>query len=139
EPSAEFQEWAAAGQAMLLRRRFRAEDLAGMRLAVGASDLLAENRALAQAARARGLPVNVVDQPALSTAYMPALVDRDPVLVAISTEGTAPVLARRLRAAIEQLLPQRLGAVATLAERWRPRLRSALPEASDRRRFWEGF
>lgn len=93
-------------------------------------------RAVATAADARGLLVNAVDRPELCRFVMPAIVDRSPVVVAISTAGAAPVLGRFLRARLEALLPARLGALAALAGSLRPRVAEALDPAS-RRRFWE--
>jgi uroporphyrin-III C-methyltransferase/precorrin-2 dehydrogenase/sirohydrochlorin ferrochelatase len=94
---------------------------------------------VAAAAHAAGLPVNVVDRPELSTFIVPAIVDRSPVIVAISSGGAAPVLARRVRAQIEALLPGRLGDLARFAGRFRQAVRRLLPEGVARRRFWEGF
>ena len=88
-------------------------------------------------ARALRIPVNVVDRPELSTFVVPAIVDRGDVVVAIGTGGLAPVLARRLRARIEALLPARIGELAALMGRYRARLARALPTYAARRRFWE--
>lgn len=93
-------------------------------------------RAAAQLAQAQGIPVNTVDRPQLCTCIMPAIVDRSPVLVAISTAGAAPVLGRLLRARLEALLPARLGRLAQLARALRPQVAARLP-ASRRRAFWE--
>jgi uroporphyrin-III C-methyltransferase/precorrin-2 dehydrogenase/sirohydrochlorin ferrochelatase len=91
------------------------------------------------AARARALrvPVNVVDRPDLSTFIVPAIIDRGDVVVAIGTGGLAPVLARRLRARIEALLPARIGELAALMGRYRSRLSRVVPTCAARRRFWE--
>ena len=119
---------------------FAAEQLEGCRLAVAATDDAALNAAVARAAQARGIPVNVVDDEAASTWVMPAIVDRAPLLVAIGSGGTAPVLARRLRERIEALLPAAFGRLAAFLGRMRPRLR-ALPVAPRRalvERFLDG-
>jgi uroporphyrin-III C-methyltransferase / precorrin-2 dehydrogenase / sirohydrochlorin ferrochelatase len=92
---------------------------------------------IAARARASRIPVNVVDRPELSTFIVPAIVDRGDVVVAIGTGGLAPVLARRLRARIEALLPARIGALAALMGRYRARLARAVPTYAARRRFWE--
>jgi uroporphyrin-III C-methyltransferase/precorrin-2 dehydrogenase/sirohydrochlorin ferrochelatase len=97
------------------------------------------DRRVAAAARSTGVPVNVVDRPELSTFIVPAIVDRSPVIVAISSGGAAPVLACRLRAQIEALLPARLGDLARFAGRFRQAVRRLLSEGVARRRFWEGF
>ncbi len=92
---------------------------------------------IAAQARARKIPVNVVDRPDLSTFIVPAIVDRGDVVVAIGTGGAAPVLARRLRERIEALLPARIGELAALMGRYRERLGAALSKTVARRRFWE--
>jgi uroporphyrin-III C-methyltransferase/precorrin-2 dehydrogenase/sirohydrochlorin ferrochelatase len=92
---------------------------------------------LAARARALRIPVNVVDRPELSTFIVPAIVDRGDVVVAIGTGGLAPVLARRLRARIEALLPARIGELAGLMGRYRARLAAAVRTYAARRRFWE--
>ncbi len=94
--------------------------------AVAATDDRAVNSAVSQAARARGMPVNVVDDAALSSFIFPAIIDRSPILVAVSSSGTAPVLARRVREQIEALLPARLGALAHFMGAQRARVRRAL-------------
>jgi uroporphyrin-III C-methyltransferase/precorrin-2 dehydrogenase/sirohydrochlorin ferrochelatase len=88
-------------------------------------------------ARALGIPVNVVDRTELCSFITPAIIDRGTVLAAIGTEGAAPVLARRLRAKIEALLPARLGDLADLIGSRRARLAEAAPDISARRAFWE--
>ena len=93
--------------------------------------------AVAQRARAARIPVNVVDRPELSTFIVPAIVDRGDVVVAIATGGAAPVLARRLRARIEALLPDRIGALAALLGKHRERLAAAFKDIASRRRFLE--
>jgi uroporphyrin-III C-methyltransferase/precorrin-2 dehydrogenase/sirohydrochlorin ferrochelatase len=130
-------EQARHGGAELRQRAFEPADVDGAWLVIAATDDAAVNAAVAAAAGARGIFVNVVDDAAASSAVMPAIVDRSPVLVAIGTAGSSPTLARRVRALIEAALPERLGALATLAARWRTRVRAALPDVEARRRFWE--
>lgn len=124
------------GTARHLARAFQPDDVRGHRLVVAATDDADTNRAVAGAARAAGVLVNAVDQPGECEALMPAIVDRDPVCVAIGTEGTAPVLARTLRARISALLPQRLGTLARAAGELRSRIAAQVP-AHRRRRVWE--
>jgi len=118
-------------------RDVRDSDFAGAALAVIANGDDAEDRRLAGLARAAHIPVNVVDRPELSDFSVPAIVDRSPVLVAISTEGTAPVLARRIRAMLEAALPLTTGRLAARAGAFRERLKTWLPDFSARRRVWE--
>jgi uroporphyrin-III C-methyltransferase / precorrin-2 dehydrogenase / sirohydrochlorin ferrochelatase len=106
-------------------------------VAVIAADGSAADDVIAARARAARTPVNVVDRPELSTFIVPAIVDRGEVVVAIGTGGLAPVLARRLRARIEALLPARIGDLAALMGRYRARLASTVPSYAARRRFWE--
>ena len=93
---------------------------------------------IAARARRHRIPVNVVDRPELSTFIFPAIVDRGEVVVAISTGGTSPVLARRLRELIEALLPARIGELAELIGRHRRRF-AAVPRALSPRRFWQNI
>lgn len=118
---------------------FHADDLEGVVLAIAASDDREANAAVSRAARARAIWVNVVDDASLSTFIVPAIVDRAPVTVAIGTAGASPVLARRLRAQIEAVIPERIGELAQALRAWRPRTAAALPKLSDRRAFWERF
>ena len=90
-------------------------------------------------ARAAGVPVNAVDRQELCDFITPAIVDRDPVIVAIGTEGTAPVLARQIKARLEAMLPARLGGLARWAASLRQRAAAAIRTGPARRRFWDGF
>jgi uroporphyrin-III C-methyltransferase/precorrin-2 dehydrogenase/sirohydrochlorin ferrochelatase len=113
-----------------------ASDLAGVVAVIAAAGADIDQR-IAQRARHVGIPVNVVDRPELSSFIFPAIVDRGDVVIAISTGGAAPVLARRLRERIEALLPARLGELANFLGRQRARLRNSRLRAD--RRFWEGI
>lgn len=112
------------------------EALAGAALAVVDTGDRATDAAVAAQARARGVPVNVVDDEALSTFTFGAIVDRSPVLLAISTGGRSPSLATALRARLEAALPASLGALAEAAGAFREAARQQIPEAARRRRFW---
>lgn len=120
-------------------RRLRPEDVKGKAVAIGADDSAERNAELARAAHAAGVPVNIVDAPDLSTVIVPAIVDRHPVVVAIGTEGAAPIIARDLRTRIESWLPADFGRVATYAAALRPRVRDAITQPAARRQFWEGL
>jgi len=122
-----------------LARPFRSADVKGRAVVFGATGHDAVDTEVSRAAQAAGVPVNVVDRPELSTFVMPAIVDRDPVTVAIGTGGAAPVLARQIRARIESVLPARLGRVAAFAERFRGAVKAAVADPEARRRFWERF
>ena len=130
---------AQAGALVWHARPFAAGDVAGAALAFGATDDAAVNRAVSEAAQAAGVPVAIVDSPKLSTFITPAIVDRDPITVAIASGGASPVLARRIRARIEALLPARLGALARFAESFRGSVAAMRPTFAARRRWWEDF
>lgn len=93
----------------------------------------------AKALRAKGLLVNVADQPALCDFILPSIVDRDPVLVAISTGGASATVAKRLREAIEALLPARLGEVVQAIGNARSEIAKRLTTTGERRRFWDAI
>jgi uroporphyrin-III C-methyltransferase / precorrin-2 dehydrogenase / sirohydrochlorin ferrochelatase len=90
-------------------------------------------------AKARGIQINAVDQADISTFIVPSIVDRDPVVVAIGTEGTSPVLGQGIRAKIDAMLPDRLGALAAKAQTMRDRVARHIPHGSRRRAFWQHF
>lgn len=135
---AEIQGWIDAGSVQQRAASYSADQLAGARLVIAATDDAALNQRVAADAQALGLWVNVVDDPAHSSYITPAIVDRAPLLLAISSAGAAPVLARRLRERLEALLPARLGAVAEFMGRWRDQVRDRIA-APARRRIWEAF
>ena len=129
-------EQAARGELRHIAATFSPGHLDEAVAVIGATDDAAVNRAVSRAAQERRIPVNVVDDASLSTFIFPAIIDRSPVLVAVSSAGQAPVLARRVRAQIEALLPARLGALARFMGERRRAVRLALG-AIARRRFWE--
>ena len=106
-------------------------------LVVAATSDREQNRRVAAAAGMRRLFCNVVDDPVLSSVQVPAIVDRTPITIAISSGGAAPVIARRLRERIESLFDPALGALAALAQRKRPAIRQALPQLRARRAFYD--
>ena len=97
------------------------------------------NASVSAAAQALGIPVNAVDQADISTFLVPSIVDRDPVVIAIGTEGTAPVLGQGIRARIDAMLPQTLGKLAAAANALRPRVAETVPHGNRRRSFWQSF
>jgi uroporphyrin-III C-methyltransferase / precorrin-2 dehydrogenase / sirohydrochlorin ferrochelatase len=119
-----------------LKAPFAPEQLTGAVAVVAATAEAAVNAAVAGAARARGIAVNVVDDAERSTFIFPAIIDRSPLIVAVSSAGLAPVLARGVREQIEALLPARLGSLARFMGRHRRSVQQALA-ASGRRAFWE--
>ncbi|MEX2480724.1 MAG: siroheme synthase CysG [Gammaproteobacteria bacterium] len=130
-------ELAAAGSVRVTERPFRQSDVDGHVLVIAATNDPATNREVSRAAQGRGIFVNAVDQPSDSSAIMPSIVDRSPVVIAIGTGGNAPVLARMLRAKLESLIPPAYGELAALLGSLRERVRAVLPDGARRRRFWE--
>ena len=125
--------------ARVLDRPFRQADAPHYALIYSATGDALEDARVAAAARAEGIPVNAVDRPALSTFITPAIVDRDPVTIAISSAGTAPVLARQLRMKLEAELPRRLGRLAAFAGSFRDAVKSAVSDFGSRRALWDGL
>ncbi len=108
-------------------------------LIIAATDDAAFNRQIAADAEAAGKFCNVVDDNAGSTFILPAIVDRSPLIVAIGTEGNAPVLAQQLKNRIEAWIPERIGELATQAGRWRQLVKKRFTSTRERRRFWQRF
>ncbi|WP_018181089.1 siroheme synthase CysG [Kaistia granuli] len=113
-------------------------DLADAALVFAATGDLDADRAVRDLAKAAGVPINVVDRPDLCDFFTPALVNRAPLSIAISTEGAAPVLARHVRARIEAMFAPRLGDLADLAERLRAQVAAKIGKG-EARRFWAHF
>jgi uroporphyrin-III C-methyltransferase/precorrin-2 dehydrogenase/sirohydrochlorin ferrochelatase len=128
---------AAAGTITVAVREFVPDDLVGARLVIVATSRRAVNRWIAALSEARGIPVNVVDDREASRFIVPAIIDRDPVLVAISTGGSSPVLARRLRERLEALIPKRFGELALWLQSLRRTARWRLRDTDARRRYFE--
>lgn len=133
---AELARQAARGELAHVAAEFSPAHIVGAAAVVAATGDRATNSAVSAAARERGVPVNVVDDAELSTFIFPAIVDRSPIIVAVGSAGHAPVLARRVRAEIEALLPERLGALARFMGAHRKAVQRALG-ALARRSFWE--
>ena len=119
DPAAEIVGWAADGRLDLTRRALRAGRRAGAALFYAADEDAAEDARDAAIARADGALVNIVDNLADSAFITPAIVDRDPVTVAIGTEGAAPVLARAIKADLEARLSPSLGLLARIGKAFR--------------------
>lgn len=134
-PASEIVTWARQGRLHLARRDLQRGDLNGATLVYAADEDDALDARTEAFARAAGVLVNVVDNLAASAFITPAIVDRAPVTVAIGTEGTAPVLARKIKAGLEASLPVATGALASAAAAFRDRA-EVLPHGEARRVFW---
>ncbi|SMF31572.1 uroporphyrinogen-III C-methyltransferase [Alteromonadaceae bacterium Bs31] len=120
-----------------LFEEYREEHLQQKVLVISATDKRALNEQVAGDCGKRNLPVNVVDSPDLCTVITPAIVDRDPLIVAISSGGEAPVLARHVRTKLESSFPGTYGELAKLASEFREQVKNAFADGEMRRRFWE--
>ena len=132
--------FAALEQTHALRwaaRRYREGDLKGAVLVIAATPQRAVNEAVHAEAMSLGIPVNVVDSPDLCSFIFPAIVDRSPLTVAISSSGASPVLARSVRARIEAMLPTASADIARFSRLHRERIRQTARDEEDRRRIWE--
>jgi uroporphyrin-III C-methyltransferase/precorrin-2 dehydrogenase/sirohydrochlorin ferrochelatase len=129
----------AGGRLEIRPREFIPGDLDGARLVIVATSRVAVNRWIAKLSDARAIPVNVVDDREASRFIVPAIVDRDPVLVAVSTGGASPVLARRLRERLEGFLPKGLGDFALWLRTLRAPSLDRLRDTQERRRFFEAI
>jgi uroporphyrin-III C-methyltransferase/precorrin-2 dehydrogenase/sirohydrochlorin ferrochelatase len=136
---AEIAALAQAGSLTWHARAFAPADIAGCTLVIAATGLAEVDAAVSAAAQAAGLPVNVVDRPELSSFITPAIIDRDPLVIGISSGAEAPILARQLRARLESLLPANLGRLARFAGAFRGAVAAQIGDGVQRRRFWERF
>lgn len=116
---------------------FEPNDLAGIKLVIAATEIEALNREVSELAKERGLLVNVVDSPALCNVIFPSIVDRSPLVIAITSSGQAPVLARSVRAKLESTIPASYGHLASLAAKYREKVKQRFSKLDDRRYFWE--
>lgn len=118
-------------------RGYEPADIEGARLVVSATDDEQVNARIYQDCVGAGVPINSVDRPALSNVIFPSIVDRSPVLVAISTGGASPTMARVVRGWLEARLPARLGALAEFVRARRDRAKTAIPTIAGRQQLWQ--
>ena len=121
----------------VLEKHFQPEDIDSVRLVVAATDDNAVNLQVYNESQQRCVPVNVVDNPALCDFIFPSIVDRSPVIVAVSSGGNSPVLARLLRSRLETYIPSGFGNLADLLGNYRVKVKKVIPSMSQRMRFWE--
>ena len=125
------------GGGELILRGYREVDLYDCALVIAATDDAQLNAKVSREAQERNLPVNVVDAPTLCSVIFPAIVDRSPLMVAVSSGGDAPVLTRLMRARLETLIPAAYGRLAGLAQKFRGAVKQRFADVQQRRVFWE--
>jgi uroporphyrin-III C-methyltransferase / precorrin-2 dehydrogenase / sirohydrochlorin ferrochelatase len=125
------------GKGQWQQRAYQQGDLAGATIVVAATNDSAVNKAVHDEAVANNTPVNVVDTPDLCTFIFPSIVDRSPLVIAVSSSGSSPVLARLWRRKVEAMIPAAYGRLADWAGSMRGRVKAAIPEETARRLFWE--
>jgi uroporphyrin-III C-methyltransferase/precorrin-2 dehydrogenase/sirohydrochlorin ferrochelatase len=133
----ELQALADAGRIKFIHATYAATQLEGACMVVAATDDEAVNEAVSRDAKALNIPVNVVDAPDLCTFTMGSIIDRSPIVIAVSSEGNAPVLARYIRTKIETMLPAGYGRIAAIAGEFRDKVKAKFATTQERRRFWE--
>jgi len=117
--------------------RFSPDHIGEAAVIIAATDDETVNQAVSRAAQQRNIPVNVVDNPALCSFIMPSIIDRSPIMVAVSSGGASPVLARLLRARLETLIPSAYSRLAKLTHRFRDTVKQHFTVPAMRRIFWE--
>jgi uroporphyrin-III C-methyltransferase/precorrin-2 dehydrogenase/sirohydrochlorin ferrochelatase len=135
----ELRECAAAGELTWLEAKYQQSALEGKSLVVAATSDSKVNSLVSEHARARSLPVNVVDSPELCTFIFPSIIDRNPLLIAVSSSGKSPVLARLLKRQIESLVPAGYGRLANWLGKLRNTVKDAVPDDRARRALWENI
>ena len=127
------------GAIVLQHRAWQAEDFCGAAVAVAGFDDDRDAQRFADAARAAGVPVNVIDKPAYCDFSFGAIVNRSPLVIGISTDGAAPVFAQAIRGKLEAMIPRGFAGWADAARRWRKAVQSSGLSFAARRRFWQAF
>ena len=135
--SDELKDLVSRGKGKLLLQTYATNSLENMTLVIAATDDISINTQVASDAKARLLPVNVVDNPALCSFILPSIIDRSPIMIAVSSGGGSPVLTRLLRSRIETMIPAAYGQLAEFAAGLRQRVKDTISTESGRRRFWE--
>ena len=125
------------GDVILIQKRFESDDIKDYAIIIASTDDSSVNALISKSAKKARIPVNVVDSPELSSFIMPSIVDRSPVIIAVSSAGRAPVLARIIRAKLETVIPSAYGVLAEIAGEYRQKVKDRFSKIKDRRAFWE--
>ncbi|OOZ42532.1 siroheme synthase CysG [Solemya elarraichensis gill symbiont] len=137
--SASNQKLADNGKIVHHAREYMDTDLDNATIVIAATDDESTNAEIAQRAQQQGIPVNVIDKPENGNFIMPSIIDRSPVIAAVSTGGASPVLARLIRTRLESLIPAGYGRLAELCGRYRDTVKQLFSDPKDRRRFWDAI
>ena len=125
------------GNVNLIDKSFEPDDIKDYAIIIASTDDSSVNSLISQLAKQAKIPVNVVDSPKLSSFIMPSIVDRSPIIIAVSSAGKAPVLARLIRAKLETVIPSAYGNLAEIAGEYRQKVKNRFANIKDRRAFWE--
>ena len=126
------------GDVNLIQKRFESDDIKDYAIIIASTDDSSVNALISKSAKKARIPVNVVDSPELSSFIMPSIVDRSPVIIAVSSAGKAPVLSRIIRAKLETVIPSAYGVLAEIAGEYRQKVKDRFSN-KDRRAFWESI
>jgi uroporphyrin-III C-methyltransferase/precorrin-2 dehydrogenase/sirohydrochlorin ferrochelatase len=129
--------YAEQGKITYKKASFNPDDAKDAALIIAATNEEETNREISAIAHQRCIPVNVVDRPDLCSFTMPSIIDRSPIMVAVSSGGASPVLARLLRARLETMIPASYGRLAALVQGFRDKVKARFKTMDERRRFWE--
>ncbi len=127
------------GDVNLIQKRFESDDIKDYAIIIASTDDSSVNALISKSAKKARIPVNVVDSPELSSFIMPSIVDRSPVIIAVSSAGRAPVLSRIIRAKLETVIPSAYGVLAEIAGEYRQKVKDRFSKIKDRRAFWESI
>ena len=125
------------GHTTLINKSFDQTDIKDYSIIIAATDDKSVNSLISSIAQDKKIPVNVVDSPELSSFIMPSIVDRSPLIIAVSSSGKAPVLSRIIRAKLETVIPSAYGTLAEIAGEYRQKVKERFLKIKDRRAFWE--
>lgn len=132
----EMQELSANDNVQVLNREFQESDVSKQALVFAATNQADINLKIARLAEQHKIPCNVVDEPDNGTFIMPSIIDRSPVIAAVSTGGASPVLARLIKSKLESVIPASYGKLAEIAGRYRDKVKTTFSNPSDRKHFW---
>ena len=126
-----------SGEINHIKQNYSEEYLEGKKLVIAATNNKQLNTEIAEHAKTKGILVNVVDNPEVGNFILPSIIDRSPIVIAVSTSGVAPVLTKLLSTRIETIVPFSYGKLAALISQFRSSVKEKIPDRKDRRRFWE--